>query len=50
MGKRSKDEADMDDGSFQGELPVGKLKDQLNDKAKPGDHVGDSSLSPIETW
>lgn len=50
MGKHSMDKADKDSGRFEGELPTGELKEQISKKAEPGDHVGDSSQSPIETW
>lgn len=41
-----------EDESLSGELPdtAGPLKDQLADRAPKGDGIGESSLSPIETW
>lgn len=45
MGKHSK----KDD--FETDIPdMGDLKDQLNDRADPGEGIGDSSLSPIDTF
>jgi len=46
---KNKDE-DLD--SKAGELPetAGPLKDQLAERAPKGDGIGESSLSPIETW
>lgn len=47
---KHRDKAEDDEGSFQGEVQEGKLKEQLADRAPKGDGIGDSSLSPIETW
>lgn len=49
MGKHRKPD---EDESISGELPdtSGPLKEQLAERAPKGDGIGESSLSPIETW
>lgn len=50
MARRHKDKADNDEGTFRGEIDAGELKEQLSERAPKGDGIGESSLSPIETW
>lgn len=52
MGKhRLNDPADEDSGRISGRIPeAGELKEQLAERSKPGEGVGESSQSPIETF